>query len=356
MVLPMREINSVTENSAINSWLSHFSRSPEQVNRPHEADAELIKIPGIGSYVLTTTIDTVSEEIDKKLYRDPFTMGWVTVMANFSDLAAVGAEPLGIVVAISLEASRGKKFRDGIARGMAAACQELGVYLLGGDTNTALNCSLTGCAIGLVPSKQKMMRSGCSPGDTIFLSGGAGSGNALGLTRMLGLSNEFYQEEQYRPKSRLKEGRLIRKYATCCMDTSDGLLITLDQLSRINNLGFIIEAGWKDILDPEVWGFCRKVQVPPWFMAAGIHGEFELVFAVPQEKEKSFLVDMAKKGFFPIRLGVVEQDPYLGVVLESGKKVKMDLAPLRNLWEENQSDYSKLIKEYHSWGKKWGLE
>ena len=352
----MREIDSVIENSAINSWIAHFFRSPDQINRPHEADAELIKIPGIDAFVLTTTIDTVSEEIDKKIYLDPFTMGWVTVMANFSDLAAVGAEPLGIVVAISLEASRGKSFRAGIARGMAAACRELGVYLLGGDTNTAPNCALTGCAFGLVPSRQKMMRSGCSPGDTIFLSGGAGSGNALGLTRMLGLPDEFYREEQYRPKSRLKEGRLIRKYATCCMDTSDGLLITLDQLSRINNLGFVIDTGWENILAPEVWEFCRKAQIPPWFMAAGIHGEFELVFTVPPEKELTFLEEMAGAGFCPIRLGNIEQDPYLGIVLESGRRVKMDLAPLRNLWEESQGELAVLLEEYHSWGKKWGLE
>jgi len=354
----MKGLDSIAENRIINTWLRHFIRCPEQINRPHESDAELIEIPGNSSQLLAVTIDTVSEEISQKLYRNPFTIGWVTVMASLSDLAAVGADPMGIVVAVSLEPSVDDLFRKGIAEGINAACQEVGVYLLGGDTNTAPNCSLTGCAFGFVPKHQKMMRIGCSPGDHVFLSGRAGKGNALGLARMSGKMDMegTSLENLYRPKARIKEGRLIRKYASCCMDTSDGLLITLDQLSRLNNLGFIVEAEWKDLLAPEVWILCEQGKIPPWYMAAGIHGEFELIFTVPSKKVASLNMEAAESGFHPIRLGIVENEPLPGIVLPSGKKVKINMAPLRNLWGENDHDLDFLIQKHRFWGKKWGLE
>ena len=352
----MKNMDMILENKTINSWVRHFSRSPHQINNPHEADAELMEIEGNSSHFLAVTIDSVSEEINEGLYQDPFTMGWVTVMSNFSDLAAVGAEPLGIVISISLEPTRDEKFREGIAQGISAACRELGVYVLGGDTNTARVISLTGCAIGLVPRGKKISRIGVNAGDAVFLSGEAGKGNAMGLVRMAKLPEKYFPERLYRPMARVKEAQMIRDYASSCMDTSDGLLITLDQLFRVNNKGFVIEADWKTILAPEVFEFCEIAKVPAWFMAAGIHGEFELVFTVPSSKVDSFLHEAKSTDFDPIYLGYVQKKPSLEFVLSSKKKVEIDMAPLRNLWTSNGNDLNHLIQEFHTWGKRWGFE
>ncbi len=352
----MNKMDEILENKTINSWVCRFSRSPYQINNPHETDAELIEIKGNDSSFLAVTIDSLSEEISEGLYQDPFTMGWVTVMSNFSDLAAVGAEPLGIVISISLETTRDNNFRKEIAQGIGAACKKLGVFVLGGDTNTGPNISLTGCAIGLVPQEQKITRLGCKPGDCVFLSSGAGSGNALGLVHLAKLPEELFPESFYRPHARIREGQLIRKYATTCMDTSDGLLITLDQLSRINNKGFVIEADWKTILAPEVFRFCEVTKTPYWFMVAGIHGEFELIFTIPSLKINSFIQEAKSIDFNPIRLGYAKQKPAIEFVLPSQKKVEIDMAPLRNLWDSKGNDLNYLIQKHHAWGKKWGFE
>jgi thiamine-monophosphate kinase len=352
----MKDMEKILENKVINSWVYHFSRSAFQINSPHEADAELIEIQGNDSHLLAVTIDSISEEIREGLYQDPFTMGWVTVMSNFSDLAAVGAKPLGIVIAVSVESSRDEKFCGRIAEGMESACQELGVFILGGDTNYAQSISLTGCAFGLVPRHQKITRLGCQEGDVVFLSGAAGKGNAMGLVRLAKLPEEYFPERFYRPFARVKEGQLIREYASCCMDTSDGLLITLDQLLRINKLGFVIDAGWEKILAPEVFKLCESTKTPPWFMAAGIHGEFELAFTIPSERVNHFLKSAKENGFEPIRLGFVQKKPSLELILPPKKKVEIDMTPLRNLWASRESDLNHLIQEFHSWGIKWGLE
>jgi len=352
----MKSMEKILENKEINSWIRNFSRSPIQIHKPHEADAELIEIKGNNSYLLAITIDTVSDEITAGVYLDPFTMGWVTVMSNFSDLAAVGADPLGIVIAVSLERTRNEKFRKGIASGMAEACQQLGVFILGGDINTTQTISLTGCAVGLVPRNEKMMRVGCQVGDILFLSGGVGCGNSLGLTRLAKSPEEYFPEKLYRPRARIKEGQFIRKYATCCMDSSDGLFITLDQLLRINNFGFVVDVDWKKILTPDVFMLCEKIRIPHWFMAAGIHGEFELVFTIPSEKVQSFLQAAKQINFHPIQLGVVQKEPTLTLILPTKKKVNIDMAPLRNLWADGETDLSRLIQEHYDYGKKWGLE
>lgn len=67
-----------------------FARSHLQCNQRHESDAELIRLPGSRS-VLALTTDAISEEIESGLYADPYLIGWMTVMVNASDLAAVGA-------------------------------------------------------------------------------------------------------------------------------------------------------------------------------------------------------------------------------------------------------------------------
>lgn len=352
----MNKIEEILENKVINSWVRHFAHSPVQINNPHEADAELIEIGEKNSSLLAVTIDSVAEEIATGLYKDPFTMGWVAVMSSFSDLAAVGADPLGIVMAISYDQKRCKKFQDRMAEGISAGCQELGVFILGGDTNTAQEISLTGCAFGLVPRTNRMARVGCRAGDVVFLTGGAGSGNALGMMRMAHLSEDLFPESLYRPMARIKEAQLIRNYATCCMDTSDGLLITLDQLLRLNKKGFVIEAEWGKILEPKVFEFCNKTKVPYWFMTAGIHGEFELVFTIPQKKVDSFLYKTNAIDFRPIRLGLIQEEPHIILLWNSGKKVAIDMAPLRNLWVTAGNDLSLCIKEYQKWGEKWGLK
>ncbi len=352
----MKELEEIQENKMIDSWVRFFNRSPHQVNKTHESDAELVKIGPNDSYFLAVTVDSVIEEISEGLYRDPFTMGWVAVMSNFSDLAAVGAEPLGIVLSICFDPRKGEKFRQRMAAGIAAACEKIGVFVWGGDTNTAQNISLTGCAFGLVPVRQWMSRRGCRAGDIVFISGRVGCGNAFGVVRLAGMLEGLFPEDHYRPLARIKEGLLIRKYATCCMDSSDGLFITLDQLLRINQKGFQVECRWEKILDPKAFRICAKVGIPYWFMAAGIHGEFELVFTIPEESLPSFLQEAIQTGFHPIQLGRVQDLPSLVVNLPSGEDVEIDMAPLRNLWASEKNGFKHCIQKYHFWGRKWGLE
>lgn len=343
----MKAIAEILENNAINSWVRHFHRAPYQSNRCHEADAELIEMPGNETHFLTITIDTMTEEIAAGLYQEPFTMGWVTVMASFSDLAAVGAEPLGMVISVSVEPNRDQEFNDEIARGMAAACQRLGTFILGGDTNAAPAASLTGCAIGLVPRDSKITRIGCREGDVVFLSGPAGLGSALGLARLLNVPGIDFPESEYRPIARIPEGKLLRNYAGCCMDTSDGVLATLDQLMRLNEVGFVLDTPAEEILHPTALELVRKTRLPSWLMLAGQHGEFELIFTIPDECSEAFLNAAAMMQWSPIKIGKVVSQPEIRILCD-GKLITPDSGKIHNLaanFQDNMEGYIQSLLE-----------
>lgn len=352
----MNPMEEIFENVIIDSWVEHFRHTPSQVNMPHEADAELIETSGDPDHYLAITIDTVAEEITTGLYQNPYTMGWVTVMACLSDLAAVGAEPLGLVVSVSIESGRDRTFAGNIAQGMEDACRTLGICILGGDTNITPTISLTGCALGFVPRGKVMTRLGCKPGDDVFITGSVGAGNALGLVRLTNISDDHFTEKSYRPVARLKKGQFLRNHVSCCMDTSDGLLTTLDQLMRLNGLGFVIDCDWERILAPEVLRLCSKTGTPPWLMVAGPHGEFELLFTISADVADETLAQPEFEGANPIRLGRVQQTPAVSLTFPSGRSVDVHMAPLRNLLQTVDGDLERYVREFRTFGKKWGLE
>jgi thiamine-monophosphate kinase len=349
-------MDEIAENRLIDSVARQFRRSPAQVNRLHQSDSEIVELPGFPGQRLAVTVDTVSEEITAGLYRRPETMGWIAVMASLSDLAAVGADPLGLVMGVTLAPGSDEAFRSGIAAGMELACLTAGCHILGGDTNAGPAVALTGCAVGLVPKDQTMLRTGCRPGDAVFVTGGVGIGNALALVRLAGLPDALLPELEYRPVARIREGKAIRRAASCCMDTSDGLLATLDQLSRLNNAGFRIECDWDRLLEPRALDLCRKTATPPWTMTAGAHGEFELVFCVQAARVEAFRAETQAAGVNSLQIGTVLSSPGLILVLPGGKAVKVDFAPVRNLLNTVGGDLKRYVEEFRAFGQRAGLE
>ncbi|MCD4689958.1 hypothetical protein K8S17_00690 [bacterium] len=352
----MTRMDDIVENVSINAWVKAFSRAPGQVNAPHESDAELVELPDDSGNLLAITIDTVAEEIRAGLYREPYTMGWVTVMASLSDLAAVGAEPLGIVVAVSTPPAGDAAFQEEAARGIEDACRSLGVFILGGDSNEAPEISLTGCAVGLVPRDAVLTRRGIHPGDAVFITGRAGSGNALALARLSGLSDDVFPESDYRPSAKLAEGKALRSYAGAAMDTSDGVLTTLDQLMRLNGHGFEVDCDWPAILDEDVLAMCDRTGTPYWMMLAGPHGEFELIFTVPASRVEAFIVEAGRVGLAPIRVGTALEQAAIVLVLPSGRRIEIEMSELRNLLSASGHDLVRYLSEFREIGRSWDLE
>lgn len=328
----------------INKIAGNFKRSPMQKNKIHEADAEIISLPGINKKKLAITTDTISEEIKFGLYDDPFLIGWMTVMANMSDLAAVGAAPIGILISEAFTNQLKQEYLFEIQKGIEAACRLCNTYVLGGDITAADRLSLTGCAVGILNGQKFLGRVGCNPGDLIYSTSKLGKGNGFALQKF----NQLKPLVEYKPTARLIEGKSLIGIANSCMDTSDGAISTLDQIMRLNNCGIELEKDWENFIDEESKSVCEKLDLPLWFLLAGYHGEFELIFSIAPDCE-SKLLSMAKKNKWnPIKIGQAIESQKLILNLY-GKKREIDSSFIRNLAFQHSSNiksYIKLLFEY----------
>ncbi len=334
-------MNEIIENRFVNNLTRHFRRSPLQRNEVHDSDAEIVRISANSDDCLAITTDTVAEEIAAGLYTDPYLIGWMTVMVNLSDLAAVAARPLGIVISQVLPANFPEASLDRLQKGIQDACEASNTFVLGGDTNFADQMMLTGCAIGQVNVGRLLSRRGCRPGDILYATNLIGAGNAFVLSKFVSsLSRKF----AFQPVARLAEAQCLCNCATACMDTSDGVLATLDQLMRLNEVGFQLDTTWENALLFEAASVADLAGIPRWLLLAGHHGEFELLFTIPKEREEELHTAREKSGWNPLRLGEVIEEPSILLPLY-GTVVSIDTASIRNVAGQTNLDIDSHIRQ-----------
>ena len=332
----MRLMDAIHENRLLSRWGELLPRPPNQVGACHESDAELLRL-GDGR-LLALTVDTVLEEVSVGLYREPFVVGRTSVISSLSDLAAVGADPLGLLMTVGLPEEDGT-LQEQVALGIRDACEAAGTFVLGGDTSAAPTLQVGCIAAGLVPEDGVLTRMGARPGDHLFVSGGVGLGAALAAHMLLGIPKGTFSESDFRPMPTLSMGKALRGIASACMDTSDGLLGTVDQLARLNEVGIRLRSP-EQMLHPRAEATRQAAGLPVFPFLASYHGEFELVFSVPEERIKTLKVAAAAIGWSPIPLGRVEEGAglFLGDVPVDGFKV-------RNLLEDCGGDLGRYVAE-----------
>jgi thiamine-monophosphate kinase len=337
-------MTTITENRFIESLTRQFRRSPLQINHLQEADAEIIRLDSPGTTCVTVTTDSIVEEIATGLYDDPYLIGWMTVMANMSDLAAVGANPLGILVSEVLPDDLPEEWLAELQRGIEKACEACGSFVLGGDTNSGKQLLLTGCAIGTTNQARLLSRIGAKPGDHLYVTGFLGTGNAFALDHYLNHKNGTDRTLLYQPYARLREGHSIAGIASSCMDTSDGALATLDQLMRLNHVGFELNSNIESLLNPQARLTAVAADIAPWLLLAGQHGEFELIFTVSPDDELKLLGAAERANWQPFHLGVVIPAEEIRLPLYD-QLVRLDTGRIRNLAVECGTDIRKYIQE-----------
>lgn len=336
----------IKENVLIENLVKNFSRSPVQINQLQESDAELISLND--ETILALTTDSICEEIERGLYDDPLMIGWMTVTANISDLAAVGATPVGILLNQTFTKMTNPEFIQEIQRGINEACITYKIHVFGGDTNYSSRMQMSATALGILKNEKPIMRSGCGASDSIYASGKLGNGNAFAFTKLSGGNSQF------KPKAKVDVAKILLKYATCCMDTSDGLFATLDQLMRVNNLGFSISSSPEDYLADDAKSVCSFQKIPNWFVLAGPHGEYELVFTIPLDREKEYLDEAEAMNWVPIKLGEITTEREIKYLYED-KLVTVDTASIRNLFSESDCSLSFYVNELMKIENKWRM-
>ncbi len=198
-------------------------------------DAAVIEI---GGEALIVTHDMIAEGVHYLLGTDPFDIAWKLVAVNLSDLAAKGAEPIGVMIGASLT-ERSERFVEGLR----AILTEFKVPLLGGDTIRPAGPASYGCtAIGRATTRPVPARSGAQAGDTVYLSGTVGAARLGWLALSEGSPGTPEALDAYlRPRPLLAEGRLLAPYASAMMDVSDGLLLDAQRLAEASGVTIDID-------------------------------------------------------------------------------------------------------------------
>jgi thiamine-monophosphate kinase len=227
---------------------------------------------------------------------------------NLSDLAAMGATPLGYLLTVSVRRDTPEAWFAGFAAGLAADQVEFGLQVLGGDTtSTPGPASLSLTILGTVAPGAALRRNGARPGDGVWVTGTIGDG-ALGLLAATGQLRDpdGFLAGRYRlPQPRVALGLRLAGIATAAMDISDGLVQDLGHLCRGGGLAAGIEAA-RVPLSPAA---AAAVSADPALLARCLTGgdDYELLLAVPESRAADLRAAAAACGVAVTRIGRFEE-------------------------------------------------
>ncbi len=239
-----------------------------------------------GDRYLVATTDMLHRVTDFPDIMNPWQMGWMSVAVNLSDIAAMGAKPSGVLIAAGLPPEADLYFIDELFSGFADCAGYYGTNVIGGDTDSHQELTITGCALGFVEKDLILRRKGARTGDLLCTTGVLGGAGAGLLAWKQGDLQNGFITKLLEPEPRMKEGRALAKSraVTAMMDNSDGLALSISDLSEVSRVGFVVYEDRLPIIPglEEMVGHNEAVDI---VMSAG--GDFELVFTVRPDSLKA---------------------------------------------------------------------
>jgi thiamine-monophosphate kinase len=218
----------------------------------------------IGGEALVVTHDTIAEGVHFLPGQDPADVAWKLVAVNLSDLAAKGAEPIGVLLGYMLGGGD-----EQFVSGLAAVLEHYDVPLLGGDTIAGTGPQVLGLtALGRAKHRPVPSRAGARPGDGLYLTGPVGAA-MLGLEALKsGVGDSLAYR---RPVALLEQGQALAPHVTAIMDVSDGVLLDAERMARTSGATLAIERMAVPIATPEA----RRDEALRW------GDDYQLLFTLP---------------------------------------------------------------------------
>ena len=325
----MATAGEVGERALIELMLRWFTPMPG-VPLPFWDDAMAIDL-GDGRAVVLNT-DMLVWETDVPPGMTPYQAARKVVVMNFSDLGAKGVQPQGFMASLGIPRDLEVESIEEMARGFEAGAREYGGYVIGGDTNEASDIIINGVALGIARKNKIIKREGAKPGDILATTGPFGLTAAAFKILLEGLEapeglRETLVESVYNPKARIVEGVALAESgtATSSIDSSDGLSVSLYDLSRSSGVGFRI----KDLpIPPEAEAYAEHHGLDPSDLALYGGEEYELVFTVAEGRLEDAREALAGVGCELLELGVATRET--GIVMV---KNRVESSIERGGWE-----------------------
>lgn len=253
---------------------------------------------------LVVSIDTLVEGVHFLPDTPAEQLAWRLLGASVSDLAAMGATPAWLTLALTLPHAS-EPWISAFSNALSEASQQYKIQLVGGDT-TRGPLTLTAQVHGLVDTGTALLRSGAKSGDLICVTGTLGDSRA-GLESLLldmpaGLATEYLRQRFYRPQPRISTGQLLAAFASSCIDISDGLLGDLNHILEQSGVGAQVNPEVLP-LSPELLDFTDKETAQKWALAGG--EDFELCFTVPPDQWAALQTELQQHEVQVTAVGVI---------------------------------------------------
>lgn len=178
--------------------------------------------------------------------RDWFSLedaGYRGTAGALSDLAAMGAEPLGVLLSMGLAPEEAPESSRALQKGAREACRREGIQILGGDLSRSPGPAFLDVTV-LGRVERPLRRGGCRPGDEVWVTGWVGgAAAALHLLAQGAVPPDSLRERLLRPRPRIREVRWLRKRATlnAGIDLSDGLAGDTGHLAAASGVGLVLQ-------------------------------------------------------------------------------------------------------------------
>ena len=251
----------------------------------------------VGTETLVLTHDMMVEGVHFLSGQDAADVAWKLVATNLSDLAAKGAEPVGVLLGYTLGGDDAR-FVEGLSQVLA----RYDMPLLGGDTvsgSPPRSYGLT--ALGRASFRPVPSRSGAKAGDILYLSGpvGAAMMGYEALRDATGADSAAYR----RPEALLAQGQALAPHVSAMMDVSDGLLLDARRMALASGITLDIDSASVPIAAPE----CRRDDALRW------GDDYQLLFTAPPHVRLPIPVHAIGRalpaGPVPLLLGGQAPDP-----------------------------------------------
>ncbi len=277
-----------------------------------EDDCAVLDI-GTEDYLLITT-DMLHRKTDFPPQMTGRQVGWMSVAVNLSDLASKGAHTLGVVMAMGIPPDTELTFIEEVVKGMDECASKYNTRIIGGDTDAHDELTMAGTALGTVKKELLIRRNGAKVGDLVCVTGYLGSAGAalFALNKNIPVDQKILKA-LFEPVPRIYEGIALAESGSVAsmMDISDGLALSLHDMSKASGVGFKIYESRLPVL-PYVEGLTGEKLLDAVIFTGG---DFELLFTVAPEKidrakracPLTVIGEVIKEGIFIERSGRLEE-------------------------------------------------
>lgn len=263
---------------------------------------------------------------------DEYDLGYYLAMANYSDIAAMGARPIGLLSVVRYPKSMPDDIFEMVLSGIRDSCALAGAPNVGGDIGSAERLILSATALGVCPNGRALLRSGAHEGESIYVTGATGLAGAALQYFSSGSADEVinnkYQSELLqswkRPLARVKCGLLLSSLGcvTSCIDTSDGLKAAIETVAIRSNVGARVQERAVPVR-PEVAAVADYLGRDALEFVFGDSVDFQLVFTVPANRHDQIVEAFESLNVTPYRVGVTTAEPMVRIERRDGSLIPL---------------------------------